>query len=320
MRPIGWLLIVASLLGAGVASAGEEDARTFFAEGRRLRLAGECRSAIVAFERARAAYPEGLGSRRNIAECQEELGAFASARRNWWELRREVLASGEARYDGWVEDAEAAHQRLADKVAKVAIQVVGEGAAGATIRVDGEVIEPSLRGVDLERDPGIHEASAEVDGREVASGRLRVESGERKVITLRVPGAVLQNEGGPPAPKPRPPDAADDGMSGTMAGAITAFSISGASLVGFGVALGFRQQALDELTSICPNHETIACAPAADEVASRGHRAAIAVNALAPLAAVGAAVGIALLVLDLSDDDRVGLQLSPTGAALTGRF
>ncbi|MCA9623232.1 MAG: hypothetical protein KC731_29635 [Myxococcales bacterium] len=318
MRALVLLLLVASLLGAGVASAGEEDARTFFAEGRRLRLAGECRSAIVAFERARAAYPEGLGSRRNIAECQEELGAFASARRNWWELRREVLASGEARYDGWVEDAEAAHQRLADKVAKVAIQVVGEGAAGATIRVDGEVIEPSLRGVDLERDPGIHEASAEVDGREVASGRLRVESGERKVITLRVPGAP-RPKSPPPEPTPSPP-AADEGMSGIMAGAITAFSISGASLVGFGVALGFRQQALDELTSICPNHETIACAPAADEVASRGHRAAIAVNALAPLAAVGAAVGIALLVLDLSDDDRVGLQLSPTGAALTGRF
>src|SRR6185436_11743436 len=103
----------------------EEDSKTFFAQGRQLRAAGNCPDAIVAFRRALEAFPQGLGALRNIAECEEQLGQFASARNDWWSLRRAVLQSNELRYESWEKDAEQGYARLATKVAKITIRIHG---------------------------------------------------------------------------------------------------------------------------------------------------------------------------------------------------
>lgn len=317
---------VIHLVLAPPAWASEEDAKTFFAEGRRLRLAGQCDAAIDAFERALDAYPDGLGSLRNIAECEEQLGRFASARRHYWDLRVKVMASGAPRYAGWVEDAEAGHARLADKVAKLVVEVVGPGADAAKVDVNGTPLDPSLRGEDLERDPGVHQVVARVGGVVADSDKVRIDSGERKVVTLSVEAVA----DGPPEPQPGvDPDggsevAVDDGPSGMFIGGVTALAVGGAGFIGLGVAIGLRQAALSDLESVCPNYESMACGPSADGPTTRGETAATLVNVLAPLAAIATVTGVTLLVVDATGEDDSGPELSlrvgPTSVSVGGRF
>ena len=319
---------VALLAHAPPSWASQEDAKTFFAEGRRLRLAGQCDAAIDAFERAFDAYPDGLGSLRNIAECEEELGRFASARRHYWDLRVKVMASGASRYAGWVEDAEAGHARLANKVVKLVVEVVGPGADGATVDVNGTALEPALRGEDLERDPGVHQVVARVDGAIADADQVRIDSGERKVVTLNVEAAASDN----PAPQPLPypgngtgPDRVDDdGPSGMFIGGLTALAVGGAGFIGLGVTIGLRQAALSDLEAACPQYETRVCGPSADGPTSRGQTASTLVNVFAPLAVVATVTGVTLLVIDATSEDAGGPELSlrvgPTSVGVTGTF
>jgi len=156
-------LVIIAALGAP-AGATEEDSKTFFAQGRKLRADGNCPDAIVAFRRALEAFPQGLGALRNIAECEEQLGQFASARNDWWSLRRAVLQSNEPKYEGWDKDAESAYARLASKVAKLTVRISGEGASAAHITIDGKPLDPRLLGVELERDLGLHTIEAAYGG------------------------------------------------------------------------------------------------------------------------------------------------------------
>ena len=83
-----WCLIVAASLVAPRVRADPPEAKDLFAQARGLRLQGQCASALPLFRRAYEVYPAGLGSLRNIAECEEEVGHFASARRAWLDLQR----------------------------------------------------------------------------------------------------------------------------------------------------------------------------------------------------------------------------------------
>jgi hypothetical protein len=84
--PWGCLVLASSLAAPGVR-ADPLDAKDMFAQARGLPLQGQCARSLPLFRRAYAMYPAGLGSLRNIAECEEELGHFASARRAWLDLQ-----------------------------------------------------------------------------------------------------------------------------------------------------------------------------------------------------------------------------------------
>ena len=81
------------------------DAKDLFTRGRELRTQGDCRNAVGVFRKAYELYPEGLGSLRNLAECEESLGHFASSRRAWLDLSRALLTFPDRKYDGWDKDA-----------------------------------------------------------------------------------------------------------------------------------------------------------------------------------------------------------------------
>jgi hypothetical protein len=155
MRAKNSSIAVLCLALAGIStptSATEEDSKTFFAQGRQLRAAGNCTDAIVAFRRAFEMFPQGLGSLRNIAECEEQLGQFASARNDWWSLRRAVLQSNEPKYIGWDKDAEQGYQRLTNKVAKITIVIHGADPTQLRITIDGRPLDPRRRAGDREAD------------------------------------------------------------------------------------------------------------------------------------------------------------------------
>ena len=144
-----WCLVLASSLAAPVVQADPVDAKNLFAQARGLRLQGQCASALPLFRRAYDVYPAGLGSLRNIAECEEELGHFASARRAWLDLQRTLSTNAEAKYEDWDQDAALAAARLASKVATLTIEVhaVTESgkpaqATGIHVSVNGEAFHP----------------------------------------------------------------------------------------------------------------------------------------------------------------------------------
>ncbi|MBI4702868.1 MAG: tetratricopeptide repeat protein [Deltaproteobacteria bacterium] len=306
-------------LACAVARAGEDDAKTFFAEGRRLRQSGQCEAAVAQFQRALEAYPQGLGALRNIAECQQELGRYAAARRAWWDLRRAVLQSGEARYVGWDQDAERAYGQLAGKVARLVVRVVGPGAAGARLVLDGEPVAPALLGAELERDPGVHQLELRGAGTAVQVQAVPLHEAERLLVTLHAAAAGKAGSdarGGAAEPPPA-------GHSWRTGGYV-ALGLGGAGLVGLVASLAVRQNALGDLEEVCPSYDTAVCSPAANEPVSRGQTASMLVNVFGVVAGAGAAAGATLLAVDALSGPvgsasvaRLTLQGGPTSGGVT---
>jgi hypothetical protein len=152
--------IVVFSLASTSARADVTEAKTLFARARDLRLHGECAEALPLFQKAYEVYPEGLGSERNIAECEETLGHFASARQAWLDLARALLTTTDRKYDGWSEDAREGAARLESQVAHLTVGVDAihsDGAPAATdsvvVTVNGERLPPALYGASVDRDP-----------------------------------------------------------------------------------------------------------------------------------------------------------------------
>ena len=281
-------------LSAAPALAGQSDGETLFAEGRKLRMKGDCAGAIVRFRQALEAYPEGLGSLRNIAKCQEQLGLDASARRSWWDLRRAVLKSGAAKYEGWAEDAERAHAALEHKVPRVTVKLVGGKLDGVRVQIDGVTLPQRLWGVPVERDVGEHRIAVWYGASTPFRRVVDLTRGSREVVTFTIPATSSKQT-----------EPVDDGEPLRIAGYV-AFGVGGLAAIGFGAALGVRQAALGDLDEACADYSR--CPPAASQPHARGQTASTLVNVFGAVAGVGIAAGIVLVVV------------GHTGAAESARF
>lgn len=287
-------------------------------------MAGDCAGAVVQFELARKAFPEGLGSLRNIAECQEEMGQTASARRSWWSLRREAMARNEERYNGWKEDAEKAHARLEASVPKVVIALDGD-LTRVEVTLDGRAVKTDLLGAPLERDPGVHHLVVRRSGEVLHEGDVKLRPAQTETVRVTLPAAPAD----PVAPNTPEASPESSGVSGLAVGGWVGIGLGAASFIGAGIAAGIRQGALSDLETQCPTYDTGICAAGsdADAIAStqdRGTASATATNALLIVGGVFAAVGVSLLVVDLTSGDEanedVGLVVGPTGLWLRGTF
>jgi hypothetical protein len=305
-------------------------ASELFAEGRTLRLRGECPAAIALFRQALQVYPAGLGSLRNIAECDEIMDRYASARREWSNLKRALIASPSPRYDGWTQDADAAAGRLLSEVSQLVVELdvpnagSGDAASAASgrgvpvrVTVNDEAIDRAALGVPMESDPGRYIVRAMApDGRVL----------EERVVDL-APGAsarVQLNSGLPAEPAraevpqdshvPMPP------RSPAVAVGWAAIGIGGASLVGSAVSLAFYLSAHDTLEKKCPNYQTQACDPSVQPVVSEGRTASTLVNVFTAVGVAGVVGGAALVVALSPRRSSTALVVSPTGVWATGQF
>jgi hypothetical protein len=245
---------------------GLADAQDLFVRARDLRLRGDCASAVPLFRRASEVYPAGLGSLRNLAECEESLGHLAPARRAWLDLGHALLSNHDPKYSGWALDAEQAAERL-----RPAEPSAPDAAAG-----------------DAKESPPTEVAPA---------------------VTT------------PPAPASPAPPAGHMHHTGAMRTVgWVALGVGGASLIGAGVALLFRQEALAELPSCpangCPDSQMGSIQPIED----RGHAAATATNALGVVGLAAVASGLVLLWVGRPHSTDAALLVSPNGLLAAGRF
>jgi hypothetical protein len=314
------------------------DAKDLFAHGRELRVHGDCASAVSLFRKAFEVYPAGLGSLRNLAECEESIGQFASARRTWLDLKRALLNNQDHKYNGWAQDADEGAARVAPKVPTLTIDVNAVGVGGETasndgveVTVNGERLQPSLLGTPLERDPGHY--TVHIAGSRVSTIQDRVfelAPGEAKRLSLRVTLATDQTPP-PPQAEPGPTAASPPEQSHESAPVDTrrrtagwvAIGVGAAGWVGAGISFAFRQGAILDLQHDCGSTST--CPASQDQQAgrqdeSRGHTASTLVNVFGLVGIAGLAGGVALLATSQRRTDHTSLVLSPTGLSLAGRF
>jgi hypothetical protein len=325
-----WSLLAFAVVGAAavsvLAAASEAhadpmaDAKDLFTRGRELRTQGDCANAVAMFRKAYDLYPAALGSLRNLAECQESLGRYASARRAWVDLKRALLTNADRKYEGWDRDAEQAAARLAPMLATLTIEIVavtprGEAAPADAIEatLDGERLAPAQMGTPLERDPGRH--VVRIAGERVSQPQERtfeLASGDaerlsfRVVVRDRVEPATLPPESAA-APSPgadradtgsaarRHPPKRETGSDGRRTWGWVALGVGAAGIAGAGISLAVRQAALADLNApgACESHQD--CSPTLASTVSRGQTASTLVTVFSILGGVGLAGGIVLL-------------------------
>jgi tetratricopeptide (TPR) repeat protein len=311
---------------ASTSLAGEEDARTLFAEGRKLREAGNCEAAVVVFRRALEVYPEGIGSLRNIAECEEELGKYAAARRSYWSLRTAAMQTSEPKYAGWDTYANEAHARLAPKVARLTVKLTGEKLERVQLQIDGKPLDPRLVGVELEREIGVHAVEAHYGGAAPVIEKVTLVGGAQETITLAIPvPAETPVKGGDTPPRKGNGDIVKPPPEGSNTLRTAGFVVTGIgalSAIGMGIAIGVRGGALSEIEDACPDYETAACPAEVAGARDRGETSTTLANVLGGVAIAGVAVGITMIVVGSSQDEpqrAAWLQVIPTAGGAGAR-
>ena len=312
-------LLLASALFAAPAAAQEDDSKTFFAAGRELRAAGRCEEAIVQFRRALDINPQGLGSLRNIAECEEQLGLLASSRRSYWDLRRAVLQTNETKYQGWDKDAEDGYQRLAARVPKLTVRLSGKELERVRVTVDGKPLDPRLVGTELERDLGGHTVAANYGGAAPVTRRIELAEAARETLVLEIPDPTAAN----PRPGPVVVERRDEGSPAMRTAGLISLTVGGAALVGTVVSLVVRAGAKSDLNDLCPEYDSGTCATsdraAAESAHSRGDTASLLVNVFGGVAIAGIGAGITLAILGNDGDDETEVRPTNPGPAAPPR-
>ncbi len=325
---------VALAWSAPVLADPASDAKDLFTRGRELRARGDCASAVVDFRKAYELYPAGLGSLRNLAECEESLGHYASSRRAWLDLNRALITNDDRKYDGWGKDAEDASARLAPKLATLTVDVSvvgpgGETAAprGVDVVLDGEKLAPPLVGTPLERDPGHHVvrvSGARVQG--LVERAVDLVAGDAKRVALRVvvsPETPEQEPAaGPSSAAPVNPVQDDEARARATKRTIgwVAVGVGAASLVGAVVSLVVRQSAIDTVNGQCPSNTN--CDPGLEPTVSRGQTASALFTGFGIVGVVGVAGGVVLLATSGGPSPQARLVVTPGlgGASATWTF
>ena len=265
---------------------------------------------MALFREAYAVYPPGLGSLRNVAECEQALGHFALARRAWLDLGRAASTSTERKYEGWANDAAQAAAELAPRVGTVTITAPPD----AEVTLNGERLAPALLGAPLERDPGHYVVTMTQESRPARERSFDLSAGDARRIDLRLAEPQARRE---------------PGHSGATERTVAwvALGAGAASLLGAGIAEVERQSALgdaDHLKETCPGPSGDVVPPCTasqvQSVNARGDSAAAWETGLVAAGAIGLSSGIALLVWRAARSTNTALVVSPTGLSAMGRF
>ncbi len=277
------------------AFAGEAEGKTLFGEARELRQRGKCDDAIVVFRKAYETWPDGLGALRNAAECEEQLGMFASARHDWADLKVAVLQSNQPKYlnppdatQGWDKDAQQAHDALATRVARVTIKVTGPRPAGMRILVNGKPFGEELLGTELEEDNGRFSVEVQYGGSTPVTKSLTLKDQSRETVELTIPVSSLHTT----TPDPDAQSRASTARGMRIGGGI-ALALGGLSAVAVGVSVGIRQSSLSNVQKACPT--LMNCNPNVKPDVNKGQLASTLIAVFGATAGVGIGIGITLI-------------------------
>jgi hypothetical protein len=311
-------LLVGAAFSLSVLSASSEafadpqsEAKDLFAHGRELRNGGDCGSAAPLFRRAYEIFPSGLGSLRNLAECEETLGHFASSRRAWLDLRRALITMpNDPKYEGWDKDAEDAAGRLKPKVASFVVdvyvkspdgEILANEKTGIEILVNGESVGTKLVSAPLERDPGTYRIRAQGKDASPVEQTVTLNAGDNPHVTIRIERHPGQDV-----------DAEEQKIRTRKIIGIAAMGAGAGLLVGGLITFILRQSAMSELEDKCgPGYENGPCDISLKSTIDRGKL----MSTLSPiLAGAGVAVaGAGIVIYVTAPKPKAAAPPPPTG-------
>ena len=301
---VGAAFGLAALAAAPTARAdAESDAKDLFARARDLRNKGDCAGAVPYFRKAYKVYPNGLGSLRNVAECEEQIGHWASSRRAWLDVKRALVTiAPDPKYDGWEKDAADAANRLQPKIATVFVDVIvkspqAEGPAteksGVEVFVNGENLGTTLVGTPLERDPGNYKVRVQAQYANPVETEIALAAGDAKHVTLRLVQTPPPPAAGGTAEQPGAQIDVDTGKGKRTAG-IVLIGVGAAALVGSGITFLIRNGAKSDLDDQCPSHT--GCSPSLQSTVDKGKLMSTLTTILFPVGLVAAGTGVGLFI------------------------
>lgn len=318
------LVTLAVVLGAGAAHAQETSAGdmaaadVLFAEGKKLSDAGNFPDACPRFEASMTLVPR-LGVQLNLADCYEHVGRTASA----WVTFGQAAALARRINDSREALALQRQDALVPRLARLRVSVAHAGLEGFSLTRDGMRVAPSVYGVEVPVDPGVHQIDATAPDHLPWSTRVVV-SGEGDAVTVVIP--ELETTPRPPAAPPVAPvtpDARNDRPGATRLVWITAGV--GVAAIGAGAALGVAARSLwQEARPDCDASHN--CTDAAYALIQRSRRDGNLSTYAFALGGVALATSIVLYVRGARDQARSAVQLVPAitssavGAAVGGAF
>ncbi len=199
--------------------------------------------------------------------------------------------------------AESEATALRPRIATLAISVSGE----AEVRIDGRPIERARLAYPVAVSPGAHTVAAGS-----ARETVRAALGQVTPVTLSADAPPA------PAPAPRTPPPADSVEDdGFPVLATIALAVGGAAL-GVGAVTGALT--LDQASDIKRHCQGDVCPRDQEEAADDAKTLGNVSTAMFVAGGVVTALGIVLLVIDLSGDEAVAFELTPSAASLRARF
>lgn len=319
------LYLSASLLIPGawapVARAQDqsEAARALFEQGVEASQDERWAEAVELFRRSRAILerPSGVF---NTAVALQRMGRVREALidvERYLEMTTAAARGERTRYAQ-------AEQLRAQLRAEVSVLTLVVSPPTARVEVDGREREGEGAEREIDLDPGAHaiRVSAEGHGPERLEVRLSAGERDRREITLEENAADVGPDPDPvrdPEPEPDPEPTTGGGGLGGIGAAGIAIAVLGAGAGVAALVTGLASQDIyDSLLVRCPGR---VCPAGSEGDLSTGEALAWTSTVLLGVTVIGIAVGVALLIVDLtsgSDSVQAQLRVVPTegGAAL----
>jgi hypothetical protein len=207
MRVVVWLgsaiILTLSLLAPPARAQNPAAAEALFEEARAAMAAGSFDIACARFRDSDKLDP-AVGTRLNLADCEERRGRLATA----WSAFRGVAAELGPEDERKAIAAERA-QALEPRLPYLTLQRTPQTPAGVRVRIDGVELGEGSLGVSLPMDPGLHELVVlAAQTHDAPPKRFALSEGQHASLPVRI-------EVAPSAPIDAPPVAAADGSLST---------------------------------------------------------------------------------------------------------
>lgn len=322
MRAIALQLAIALAIAPAARAQSPTNtvlAQQLFEQGRKLATAQNWQAACPKFE-ASLRYDPALGTKLNLATCDEKIGKLASA----WSLYRDAAEIAAKTGDTRRHDYAASHAAaLEHRLPRLTITAPSPAPAGLAITRDGTPIDPAALGVPLYVDPGVHAIAASAPGYKAFTTTTTATEGGS--ATVAIPPLEAQPaqiavvaRPAPVAPLPPPPPRSRTRTYLAIGAAGTGAVLAGVGL-GFGVA---ASHAFDRAKAVCadltcPNDAAYASGQA-DIRDARRDGTVSTVLTIAGVAAIAGGLAIWLIAPSShrAESARLSASVTPTSAGL----
>ncbi len=295
----------ASLSFSAHASSGDAAAaETLFKQGLEAMAAADFDTACAKLSESDRLDP-GVGTKFNLADCEEKRGRFAEA----WRLFKEVVAAL-PETDGRRPMAQARAEQVKARVPHLTIEVQDDAGEGARIARDGEELESQNVGVAVPLSVGAHSVRVEAPGHAPRVYELELAEGETKTLVVTTGDAIERPTTGGLASASEDSHASDSLSSAEVSTSDSSrttlgYVIGGVGLLGLAAGGVAGIMTLDRKSTADENCLPIGCDDTGRAARDSGKTLGTLTTVGLAVGAVGLGVGLYLV---LSADDEGGAE------------